>query len=126
MELNQFKELESFIDSLSKEVLKEKTVQTAIKNYEIVKNASNDESLDNLLESFNDNPENTNNLLKLSNKYFVTKNIEKAFDLLFNNYAKSKEKEKIKKAILNYFEALGNENDNTKIYRRKLSSILFS
>ena len=70
--------------------------------------------------------ENTNNLLKLSNKYFVTKNIEKAFDLLFNNYAKSKEKEKIKKAILNYFEALGNENNNTKIYRRKLSSILFA
>ena len=126
MELNQFKELQSFIDSLSKKALKEKIVQTAIKNYEIVKNASNDESLDKLLELFNSNPKNTNNLLKLSNKYFVTKNIEKAFDLLFSNYAKSKEKEKIKKAMINYFEALGNENDNTKIYRRKLSSILFS
>ena len=65
-------------------------------------------------------------MLKLSNKYFVTKNISEAFNLLFSNYAKSKEKGKIKKTMLNYFEALGNENDNTKIYRRKLSSILFS
>ncbi len=126
IELNQFKELQSFIDSLSKKVLNEKVIQTAIKNFEMVKNSASDESIDSLLEKYNKNPENTKNLLKLSNKYFVEKNIEDAFNLLFNSYTKSKEKEKIKKTMLNYFEALGNENDITKIYRRKLSSILFS
>ena len=54
------------------------------------------------------------------------KKTEEALDLLFKNYVKSKEKEKIKKTILSYFEALGNDNEITKNYRRKLSSILFS
>ena len=126
MELNQFQELQSFINSLPEKVLKEKTVQTAIKNYEIVKNSFSNESINKLLESYKKNPENTENLLKLSNQYFVEKNIEEAFNLLFRNYKKSKEKGKIKKVMLDYFEALGNENNFTKIYRRKLSSILFT
>ena len=126
MELNQFQELKSFIDSLSEEVLKEKLVQSAIKNYEMVTKSSTAESIDMLLELYKKNPKNLNNILKLSNKYFVEKKTEEALDLLFNNYVESKEKEKIKKAILNYFEVLGNDNEITKNYRRKLSSILFS
>jgi putative thioredoxin len=126
MELNQFQELNTFIDSLSDEVLQEKLVQSAIKNYEMVKKSSTNESIDTLLKLYKKNPKNLNNILKLSNKYFVEKKTEEALDLLFNNYVKFKEKEKIKKAILNYFELLGNNNEITKNYRRKLSSILFS
>ena len=126
MELNQFQELNTFIDSLSDEVLQEKLVQSAIKNYEMVKKSSINESIDTLLKLYKKNPTNLNNILKLSDKYFVEKKIEEALDLLFNNYVKFKEKEKIKKAILNYFELLGNNNEITKSYRRKLSSILFS
>ena len=126
MELNQFQELKSFIDSLSEEVLKKKLVQSAITNYEVAKKSSTDESIDTLLELYKKNPKNVTNILKLSNKYFVEKKTEEALDLLFSNYVTSKEKEKIKKNILNYFQALGNDNEITKNYRRKLSSILFS
>ena len=126
MELNQFQELNTFVNSLSDEILQEKLVQNAIKNYEMVKKSSTNESIDTLLKLYKKNPKNLNNILKLSNKYFVEKETEEALDLLFNNYVKFKEKEKIKKAILNYFELLGNNNEITKSYRRKLSSILFS
>ena len=126
MELNQFQELKLFIDSLSEEVLKKKLVKSAITNYQMVEKSSTDESIETLLELYKKNPKNINNILKLSNKYFVEKKTEEALDLLFSNYVKSKEKEKIKKNILNYFEALGNDNEITRNYRRKLSSILFS
>ena len=42
-------------------------------NYEMVKKSSKDKSIDQLLELYKDNPENLNNILKLSNKYFVEK-----------------------------------------------------
>ena len=53
---------------------------------------------------------------------------EKAFELLLNNYAiiKNKNKDKVKKALLQYFETLGNNHEKTNVYRRKLSSLLFS
>ena len=126
IELKQFQELKSFIDSLSEKVLKEKLVQSAIKNYEMVKISSSDESIDKLLELYKNNPSNLKNLLKLSNKHFVEKRTEEALDLLFVNYVKFKEKNEIKKIILSYFEVLGNDNEITKNYRRKLSSIIFS
>ena len=56
----------------------------------------------------------------------MKKKTEEALNLLLHHYVRSKEKEKIKKTMLNYFEALGNNDEITKNYRRKLSSILFS
>ena len=46
---------------------------------------------------------------------------ENAFDLLLNIYLSQKDagKEKIKKALIKYFEALGNNNEHTKFYRKK-------
>ena len=54
--------------------------------------------------------------------------IETFYDLLINEYSKLKnnKKEKVKKALLKYFDALGNNHAQTKNYRRKLSSLLFS
>ena len=98
----------------------------AIKNYEMVNKSSTDESIDRLLELYKNKPENLANIFKLSNKYFVEKKTEEALNLLLHHYVRSKEKEKIKKTILNYFEVLGHDNKITKNYRRKLSSILFS
>ena len=46
------------------------------------------------------------------------------FSLLLDNY--KNHKDKIKKKLLEFFEALGNEHDKTIEYRRKFSSIIFS
>ena len=53
---------------------------------------------------------------------------DESFDLLLKSYSNNnpKEKEKIKKIILKYFNALGVENDITKTYRRKFSTVMFS
>ena len=50
--------------------------------------------------------------------------LDEAFELLLNNYKNNKEE--IKKKILEFFEALGNENVQTQEYRKKFSSIMFS
>ena len=53
---------------------------------------------------------------------------DNAFELLLNQYKKhkDKDKDKIKKNIIKYFDALGNDNEITKYYRKKFSSIMFS
>ena len=59
---------------------------------------------------------------------FFEKQYEKAFELLMENYSKldDNKKNKIKKALLKYFDLLGNAHEQTNIYRRKFSSLLFS
>ena len=67
------------------------------------------------------------NALILSEKYFVNQMIENAFELLLELYKnhKDRNKENIKKTLIKYFEALGNDNEHTKYYRKKFSSIMF-
>ena len=65
------------------------------------------------------------NALILSEKYFVNQMIENAFELLLELYKNHKDKDKIKKTLIKYFEALGNSNEHTKNYRKKFSSIMF-
>ena len=63
-------------------------------------------------------------MLDLADKYFAENDIDNAFNLLLNNYFRNKEI--VKKKILEFFEALGNENEKTREYRKKFSSIIFS
>ena len=70
-----------------------------------------------------ENPSNTDVLLEICEKYFSDEEYEKAFSLLLDNYYKNKDI--IKKKLLEFFEALGNDHDATKTYRKKLSSLLF-
>ena len=53
---------------------------------------------------------------------FIQTNIVAVYNLL-ENY--SSNKEVVKKKMLEFFEALGNEHEATKTYRKKLSSLLF-
>ena len=126
--LNKFKDVKNLIESLSEELSKDANIKKSINEYKMLEKASKDPSLDILLEEFNSNPENVENLLKLSDKYFFEKKYEEAFDLLVNNYFKVKNinREKVKKNLIKFFDALGNTHEQTKIYRRKLSSLLFS
>ena len=76
-----------------------------------------------LYNKFNENPKNTDVLLEICEAYFSDEEYEKAFSLLLDNYYKNKDI--VKKKLLEFFEALGNDHDATKIYRKKLSSLLF-
>ena len=84
-------------------------------------------SLDEIKEIYEKNPKNLDNALILSEKYFVNQMIENAFELLLELYKNHEDinRNKIKKALIKYFEALGNSNEHTKYYRKKFSSIMF-
>jgi putative thioredoxin len=127
-ELKKLEDVKKFLSSLSDKLLKDQIVQKEIKNYKMLESASKDPSIEVLLSKYNMKPNDIDNVIKLSEKYFYEKQIENALELLFTNFSKfnNKDKEKIKNKLLKLFDSLGNNHEQTKIYRRKLSSLLFS
>ena len=126
IESSKFQETNDFISALSKEILDTHEIKSVIANLQIKENSSMGPSLNEIKNIYEKNPKNLDNALILSEKYFVNQMIENAFDLLLKLYKNHKDKNKIKKTLIKYFEALGNENKHTKYYRKKFSSIMFS
>jgi len=121
--LRQFDEIDDFISSLDEETRSNKEIEKITKKINIVKESKNSESIDVLLNKFGENPSNTDILLEICEAYFSDEEYDKAFSLLLDNYYKNKDI--VKKKLLEFFEALGNDHDATKTYRKKLSSLLF-
>ena len=63
-------------------------------------------------------------MLEISDHYFSSEDYENAFSFLLDNY--SKDKDRVKKKLVEFFEVLGNDHNATRIYRKKLSSLLFA
>jgi putative thioredoxin len=124
----RFEDVKKFINSLSDAVTADKNIQKAINKFEMLESASKEPSIEILLSNHNKQPDNIEILIKLCDKLFFEKQYEQAFVLLLNKYSKLKNnnKGKIKNILLKYFDVLGNNHEQTKIYRKKLSSLLFS
>ena len=127
IESSKFQEANDFISALSKEILDTHEIKTVIANLQIKENSSKGPSLNKIKNLYTKNPKNLDNALILCEKYFVNQMIENAFELLLELYKnhKDKDRDKIKKTLIKYFEALGNGNEHTKRYRKKFSSIMF-
>ena len=121
--LKEFKEIDDFISSLDEEMKTNQEIIKINKKIKIVKESKKSDSIEMLLEKSNQEPKNIKILLKISDYYFSARDYENVFTFLLNNY--SKDKEKIKKKLVEFFEALGNDHEATKTYRKKLSSLLF-
>ena len=121
--LRQFDEIDDFVSSLDEETRSDKEIEQIIKKISIVKESKNSESIDVLINKLSEDPTNTDLLLEISESYFSHEEYEKAFSLLLDNY--NKNKDIAKKKLLEFFEALGNDHDATKTYRKKLSSLMF-
>ena len=63
-------------------------------------------------------------ILELSDKYFSIKQYENGMNLLLKNYTKNKDK--VKNKMVEFFGVLGNNDRITIEYRKKLSQIMFS
>jgi len=126
--LSKFEEAKSFISSLSDEIQKTTEVKSIIAQIGLKENAIKGPSLSKIESKYEKNPKNLNLVIELSEKYFTSNMLEKSFELLLDQYSQNNEKnkEKIKKILLKYFDALGDENENTKYYRKKFSSIMFA
>ncbi len=119
----EFKEIDDFVSSLDEEMKKNQEIDKMIKKIKIVKDSKDSDSIEILLEKNNNDPKNIKILLEIAEYYFSSGEYENAFPFLLNNY--SIDKEKIKKKLVDFFEALGNDHEATKTYRKQLSSLLF-
>ena len=124
IELKQFEEVEMFIGSLEKDVQNKDEVRQVLKKMEIVKNNSSGPNINELLGKLESEPNNIDLILEISDKYFSMKQYENGMDLLLKNYPKNKDG--IKNKMVEFFAVLGNNDQITIQYRKKLSQLMFS
>ena len=124
IELKQFEEAESFIESLEKHVQENDEIQQAIKKIKIVKSNLNGPDIEDLLLRLEKKPTDIDLIIEVSDKYFSIQQYDNCMELLLKNYPKNKNK--IKEKMIEFFEVLGNSNEHTINYRKKLSQIMFS
>ena len=124
IELKQFEEVEVFIGSLEQDVQEMDEVKQVLKKMEIVKNNSSGPNINELLGKLENEPNNIDLILEISDKYFSMKEYENGMDLLLKNYPKNKDS--IKNKMVEFFAVLGNTDQVTIQYRKKLSQIMFS
>ena len=122
--LKKFDEAELFYKSLDEDNIKNQIVVSAYQKLLIKIKNNNGPSLENLKDEHLKDPKDLQKILNLSDKYFAENQLDECFELLLNKYTLNKEG--VKSKMLEFFEILGNENDKTREYRKKLSSILFS
>ncbi len=124
VELKQFEEVEMFISSLEKNVQEKDEVKQVLKKMEIVKNNSSGPNINELLGKLENEPDNIELILEISDKYFSVKEYENGMDLLLKNYPKNRDS--IKNKMVEFFGVLGNTDQITIQYRKKLSQLMFS
>ncbi len=124
IELKQFEEVELFISSLEKDVQEKDEVKQVLKKMEIVKNNSYGPNISELLSKLENEPDNIDLVLEISDKYFSMKEYENGMDLLLKNYPKNRDS--IKNKMVEFFAVLGNTDQVTIQYRKKLSQLMFS
>ena len=124
IELKQFEEVEAFISSLEKDVQEMDEVKQVLKKMEIVKNNSSGPNINELLVKLENEPDNIDLILEISDKYFSIKEYANGMDLLLKNYPKNKDS--IKNKMVEFFAVLGNTDQITIQYRKKLSQLMFS
>ena len=124
IELKQFEEVEVFISSLEKDVQEKDEVKQVLKKMEIMKNTSTGPNINVLLDKLENKSDNIDLILEISDKYFSMKEYKNGMDLLLKNYPKNKDS--IKNKMVEFFGVLGNADQVTIQYRKKLSQLMFS
>ena len=124
IELKQFEEVEAFIGSLEKDLQEMDELKQVLKKMEIMKNNTSGPNINELLGKLENELDNINLILEISDKYFSMKEYENGMDLLLKNYPKNKDS--IKNKMVEFFAVLGNTDQVTIQYRKKLSQLMFS
>ncbi|MDC0498824.1 thioredoxin [Alphaproteobacteria bacterium] len=122
--LNEISLAEEFLNSLSNELVKTEKVKKIKERISLIKNTDKGPSLEKLEKDLESAPNNIDIVFKITDLHFANNNFDSCFVVLLNYYPKNKEK--IKTKILGYFDVLGFDHKATILYRKKLSSIMFS
>ena len=122
--LNEINLADDFLNSLNDEISKKEKVKKIKQRIILIKETDKGPSLEKLNEDLIKTPGDLDIVFKISDTHFTNNNFDSCFEMLLNYYPKNKEK--IKSKILGYFDVLGFEHESTILYRKKLSSIMFS
>ena len=124
IELKQFEEVNTFIQSLEKDMQDTEEIKKIIKKMEIIKKNESGPNIEELIDKLNNKPNDIDLIIEVADKYFSMQNYANSLDLLLKNYPKNREK--IKNKMVEFFDVLGNSNEFTVEYRKKLSQVMFS
>ena len=122
--LNEVEAANELLKSLDDELLKNDSIQKILKRLELVNQKYSGPSLDELKDELSKSPQNVEIVLKIAENYFANNKFDEAFEMLLKYYPKNKEL--VKEKLLNFFDVLGFKHDSVTLYRKKLSSIMFS
>jgi putative thioredoxin len=122
--LNEISLAEDFLKSLNNEVIENEKIKKIKDRILLIRNADKGPSFEKLKEELESSPNNLDIVFKITDIHFANNNFDSCFDMLLIYYPKNKEK--IKAKILVYFDTLGFDHKSTILYRKKLSSIMFS
>ena len=124
LELKQLEEAESFIESLDDETKKKDEVVQLVKKIEIIKNNLSGPNINELIRKLEKKPDDINLIIEVADKYFSIQDYVNSMNLLLKNYPKNKDR--VKNKMVEFFTILGNSNEHTIEYRKKLSQMMFS
>ena len=122
--LNEISLAEDFISSLSNEVVETEQIKKIRDRISLIKKTDEGPSLDKLIEDLSSTPNNLDIVFKITDTHFANNDFDSCFNMLLKYYPKNKEK--IKTKMLGYFDVLGFTHESTILYRKKLSTIMFS
>ena len=122
--LNEIDSAYDFLDSLNNEVVAKEEIKNIKERIKLIKETVKGPSLEKLNEDLTNTPGDLNIVFKITDTHFANNNFNKCFEILISYYPKNKEK--VKSKMLSYFDVLGFQHESTILYRKKLSSIMFS
>ena len=122
--LNEIEAANEFLKSLDDDALKNDGIKKIKKRINLIEQKKKGPKIEQLLEMLNQSPKNLDIVFEIVDTYFANNEFEKSFEVLLKYYPKNKDKVKTK--ILNQFDVLGFDHESTILYRKKLSSIMFS
>ena len=122
--MNEIDTANELLKSLDEEILKNDDVQKIFKRIELVNKKKSGPSIDELLVELGKSPQNLELVFNISETYFANNKFDDAFKILLEHYPKNKDLVKVK--LLNFFEVLGFKHESVILYRKKLSSMMFS
>ena len=122
--MNQIEIVNELIKSFDEELLNNNDIKKIIKRVDLVNSKLIGPSLEELITELSNSPNSLDIVFKIAEKQFANNNFDSAFEILIKYFPKNKEK--VKEKLLNYFDVLGIKHEAVIVYRKKLSSIMFS
>ena len=122
--LSEINMANEFLNSLDDEMIQKDEIQKIKKRLNLIQQKNIGPSLEELNNKLKQTPKDLKLVFKIANSHFANNSYEESFEILLQYYPTNKEK--VKSKILELFNVLGFDHDVTILYRKKLSSIMFS